>query len=253
MIIAHLIHDTPSLRACAATCFGWYKIATPHPHHTITLRQVDCSYPGLFRGSLHPLLVLNKLGLSLLVRKFRFCIDALDNPRVALENLRSPGPRCLSALVNLQNLKIEVFYFSRFHAGHEKYLGRFSPTLRSVTWVGPSGPSDSSWTSSGTSQSWITSSSCDTNPGTKSATPKTSYTPIRGSLWGRLILYSFIGEGCQWLLREFIAAFEGIRFTSMDLEDVPPSHPEACAKTLRTLRLQLDGILRFCKGSQIPQ
>ena len=39
MIIADVLLDTPTLKACSATCRSWYIATLPHLHHTLTLHQ----------------------------------------------------------------------------------------------------------------------------------------------------------------------------------------------------------------------
>ena len=39
IIAAHLTYDTPSLLACALTCFSWYIAAIPHLHHTFATEK----------------------------------------------------------------------------------------------------------------------------------------------------------------------------------------------------------------------
>ena len=66
MIIAHLIYDTTSLKAYAATCFAWYNVATPYLHHTLIVREY---HPKVARRGLDPLPVLDELGLLPFVKK----------------------------------------------------------------------------------------------------------------------------------------------------------------------------------------
>ena len=44
IIIAYLVHDLPSLRACSLTCYSWYIAAVPHLHHPLVINTWTYSY-----------------------------------------------------------------------------------------------------------------------------------------------------------------------------------------------------------------
>jgi hypothetical protein len=140
--------------------------------------------------------------------------------------------------VNLQDLKIEDLDFSKFQTvGIKKYFGHFSPTLRSIALLRPSGlplqlldflrlfPKLDNIEIA----YYHTTTAADN-------TLDTPRTPIHGSLRGKLVLIAFTEKE---LLEKIIAGFGGIRFISMDLDNVLGAQLllDACAETLQTLRL----------------
>ena len=126
MIIAHLIYDTKSLKAYAATCFAWYNVATPYLHHTLILREY---HPKVARRGLNPLPVLDKLGLLSFVKKVQFKSDVFNKTWVKPQIFDSHSLRNFSALVGIQGLTIDDLDLSNFKKGAEKYFGHLSPTL----------------------------------------------------------------------------------------------------------------------------
>jgi len=233
MIIAHLTYDTPTLKACAATCSSWYYVATPHLHHTLALRQWSTD---ISRRHLNPLASLDKLGLLPFVNKVQF-EKALSVPWVVPAVFNPKSMQYFRALVNLQDLAIADLDFSKFPAGLGEYFGHFSPTLRSVALSCPKGARRqlldffrlfpklddikiSYYRGRGEAH--------------KALDPQ--FIPISGGLRGRLTLKGFDEEG---LLEDIIVAFGGMRFTSMDLYNVRGIHIllEACGDTLETLSI----------------
>ena len=75
--------------------------------------------------------------------------------------------------------------------------------------------------------------------------------PVRGGLRGRLKLHNLDDEG---LLQDMVVAFEGMRFTSMDLLGVRGMQffLETCAHTLETLCLHPEDSLYSCKRFPDP-
>ena len=130
MIASHLLYDTSRLEACAATCFAWYTVATPHLHHTITLGPQDVRV----REGPNPLVASYELGLLPLVRKLQFLSYELQGPWMGPETFSSGGLRHFSALVNLQDLVVMDLDLDL-----SKFFGHFSPTLRSITLLRPRG------------------------------------------------------------------------------------------------------------------
>ena len=160
----------------------------------------------------------------------------------------SRSMQCFRAMVNLQELKIGDLDFTEFLEGFEKYLGHFSPTLRSVALSHPNG------TRRQLLNFFMLFPMLDNveilcyHPRREVYEPLDGQlTPITGGLRGRLTLDMFGDEG---LLKDMIVAFGGLRFTSMDLGDIFQGTPlllKACGETLRTLRLSVDRILYACK------
>ena len=155
--------------------------------------------------------------------------------------------RYFRAMVNLQELKIMYLDFSKFPAGLGEHLGHFSPTLRSVALDRPRGTHRqlldffrlfpllddiSVWQYSPVSEEYKL---LDNQPAS-----------VRGGLRGRLKLHNLDDEG---LLQDMVVAFEGMRFTSMDLLGVRGMRflLETCAHTLETLCLHPEDGLDYCK------
>jgi len=237
-IIAHLVYDTQSLKACAATCFAWYNITAPHLHHTLTLHE---PHTDPTRGGPNPLMALDKLGLLRLVKKVQFQRGISRSPWV-VPDFFDPQSLCyFSALTNLQVLEIASLDFSKFASGTEMYFGRFTPTLRSVTLTHPSGPHQQLLDFLRLFQKLDDIKIVRYRPTTETRyATDAPRAPIQGSLRGRLTLSGFVEEG---LLEDIIAAFGGARFVSMDLEDVLGVQflLDACAETLQTLRVYPEG------------
>ena len=249
MIISHLTYDVRTLKACAATCFVWYNVATPHLHHTLTLRQwaTDTS-----RTYLNPLESLHELELLPFVKQMQFERGIFGTPWVSPAIFDSESVRYFGALENLQDLVIAGLDFSKFPVGAGKYFGHFSPTLRSVALSGPRGTRRElldffrlfpklddvkilhyhAWT--GAHEVF-----------------DAPLIPIRGGLRGRLTLKNFGDEG---LLKDMIVAFGRMRFTSMDLHDVLGMQLllEVCADTLETVHIHPGGALQHCKRVSDP-
>lgn len=244
MVIAHLIYDTPSLKACAATCLAWYGVATPHLHHTLTLRQwhseAECR-------DLNPLAVLHKRGLLSHVKELRFRSGFSRSPWVVPKYFDSWGSHYLSALVNLQHLAISGMDFSKFASGTEKYFGHSSPTLRSIALINPTGSPQQlvDFLALFPNLDNIKVVYYHATPETR-RTPGTPRAPIQGPLRGKLALTGFAaGE----LLERMISTFRGMGFISLSLDDVLGAQPllDVCAETLQTLRLNPNSMLHLCK------
>ena len=244
MIISN-IYDTPSLKVCAATCFVWYTIAAPHLHHTLKLRWWNTVTA---RADLNPLAALHELGLLPLVKKVHFPSDMYQSPWVVPETFDSESFRYFSVLSNVQDLIITNLDLSKFTSSIGNYFGHFSPTLRSITLLFLRGcprqlldllrlfPKLDDIKIVRYSGTIETHNSLDT----KSA-------QIRGSLQGRLTLNGFWD---QKLLEEVIASLGGMRFISMDLDDVVPGAQlllDACAGTLQTLCFHPESLFHSCK------
>ena len=243
MIIAHLTYDTVTLKACVATCFTWYNVATPHLHHTLILRRWS---PHSTHQYLISLASLHKLGLLSFVKRVRFEMHlgflwAIPNM------IDSRSIRYFGALVNLQDLAIADLDFSMFPMAVGEYFGHFSPTLRSVALLSPLG----------TRRQILDFLTLFPNLddikisyyhalAQERETLDTQLIPIKGGLRGRLVLRDFSEEG---LLKDIIAAFGGMRFISMDLCGVRGMRPllEACADTLETVRIRPDSSTERCK------
>ena len=249
MIIAYLIHDLSTLKACAATCLSWYNIAVPHLHHTLILRELPAN---ISRKDLHkhlrPLASLHKFGLSPFVKQVRFEWPIVTyDPWVTPAIFDSRSMRYFRALVNLQDLTIANLDFSKFPTGAGQYFGHFSPTLRSVALSYPEGTRRQilDFFRLFPKLDDIKISGYNARPGVHEALD-TQLVPIRGGLRGRLILKVFSDRG---LLEDMIIAFGGMRFTFMSLRSVRGMELllNACADTLETLHIYPDDIFHRCE------
>lgn len=244
MIIANLIHDTPSLKACAATCFAWYNVATPYLHHSLRLREWHIEEA---RRGLNPLPTLAELDLLPLVKTVKFQSQAPKHCWITPQTFNSRSLDYFSALVNVQDLTIDDLYFGKFKNGLEKYFGHFSPTLRSIALIRPNCLPwqlvDFLGLFPGLDNIKIIGYRVSPRSYKKPETPRASICwPFRGKLTVR-------GLFKDGVLRDIVAASQGARFASMDLYDVEEMQLilEACAETLETLRLHPGGLLEFCK------
>ena len=249
MFISRLTHDIPTLKACAATCLCWYRIATPHLHRTLMLQKWHIDALNEYQNKrINPLPSLLELGFLAFVKHLEFKREILSDHWVDPDIFDSRSIRYFHAMVNLQELKIADLDFAKFRTGFEKYLGHFSPTLRSVALSRPNGtrrqlldffrlfPKLDDIEISCYDPRWDTHEALGDQ-----------LVPITGGLRGRLTLDTF---GEEELLKEMIVAFGGMRFTSMDLRDVLRGMPlllEACGDTLKTLRISMDDIPHPCK------
>ena len=244
MIIVHHTYDASTLKACAATCSSWYSVAAPYLHHTLTLRvqSTDISHKHL-----NPLASLNKLGLLPFVKQVQF-EEAFSFPWVVPSVFNSQTMPHFGALVNLQDLTIADLHFSKFPMGPGEYFGHFAPTLRSVALSGPKGSRRQllDFFRLFPRLDDIKISYYHARPEVHEAL-NPQLIPIRGGLRGRLVLNRFGEEG---LLMDMIAAFGGMRFTSMDLRNVRGTRLllEACADTLVTLHVYSDDAFQHCMG-----
>ena len=248
IIIAHLAYDTPALKACAATCFTWYNVVVPHLYHTVLLRERvgrgktrRCPLPSLYKLELLP------FAKELQIRKPVYTVPWINPVIYDPRNMQY-----FRAMANLQELKIVYLNLPGFPARLDEYFGHFSHTLRSLALEGPRG----------TRRQLL---------GFFKLFPKlddmeirhyhavqeehevsdNQLVPINEGLRGRLVLYAFHEGG---LLQDIVAAFGGMRFTSMDLRYVQGARflLEACAHTLKTVRLYPGDALDPCEDVFIP-
>jgi hypothetical protein len=247
MIILHLTFDTPTLKACTATCSSWYNVTTPYLHRTLTLREwpFEASFNHRNRR-LDPLPSSFRLGLLPLVKKLLFGRAVPVDRWVVPAIFDSRSMQYFRAMVNLQELKIMDLDFSKFPEGFEEHLGHFSPTLRSVALNWPHG----------TRRQLLNffrlfpklndiEISCYAARREFGA-HESQIVPVSGGLRGRLTLKMFGEEG---LLKDIAAAFGGMRFTSLDLHNAQGTQLllEACADTVETLRWHPDDTYDFGK------
>ena len=232
MIIAHVLLDTPTLKACSLTCRSWNIATLPHLHHTHTLRQItsdparrgDKSLQELGKMRLLPLVVRLRIDSSWSVAQLRV-INALS-------------PAYFSTFTNVQELSIRSLDFYGFAPQMELYFGHLAPKLRSLTL-------DSPW---GTRRDLLSFIGLFPNlhnfelrhnrtderlPGVSRVSPVPQSAP---SMRGCLTLKSFGGGS---FLRDLSELCGGLRFHSVDLVREEGVHIllDVCAETLETLRI----------------
>ena len=130
MVIAHVLLDTPTLKACSTTYRSWYIATLPHLHHTLTLRRraFDPARQGLI-----PLQKLGKMRLLPLVKRLR--ILEYHGPTV----LSARSLVYFSALTSVQELLIEELDLRVLIPRMQPRFGHLAPSLRSLTLRTPRG------------------------------------------------------------------------------------------------------------------
>ena len=247
VIISNLVYDTPSLKACSATCFVFYTVAAPYLHHTLNLRQWNAT---ITRKDLNPLARFHELGLLPLFKRVRFRGYKYKSLWVLPEIFSSESLRYFSALVSVQDLVITGLDWSKFTSGFENYFGRFSPTLRSIAF-----PQLSCRPRQLLDILMLNSKLDDVriiyyDPNPMYDTPRTKRAQIRGSLRGKLTLKTFWNRE---LLEVIIASFGGMRFVFLGLDVIKGVQLllDTCAETLQTLHFGPE--LRFHRGFDLAQ
>ena len=257
MIIAHLAHNLDALKAFSLTCRSWYIVAVPHLHHSLTLAKRT---PGFVRGRVVPpsthkklesLPELHKLGLMPLVEEIRVEQYPGANGWFVPRAFSRRNLHYFSAFANVRTLKLEKLEIYHFIPGIERYFGHFSPTLRSITLAEPQcTPRQLSYfLSLFANLDDIRIWRIFTNvPNT--TVPETELDQLSApKLHGQLVLRDFRSVE-TW--RHLIASCGGLRFRYMDLGRDTACAPVlvgACAETLETLRLYLNGGLASRQSS----
>jgi len=237
MIIAHLIHDLDSLKACSLTCSSWYTASVPHLHHTLTLTG---NAPSIGHDQLVPLPNLHELGLVHLVKVVQVKQDPDMICWFTPQAFSHPGLRYFSALTNVRTLELQEMEICRFIPGIEDYFGHFSQTLRSITLFSPScTPRQLSYFLSLFSnleniEIW--------DPHLLRPTSPREPVPFSAPEFrGRLVLYNL---GIRWVetWTHLLTSGGSLRFRHMDLRGSASCAPvlfEACAETLETIQFGL--------------
>ena len=239
IIIAQLIYDIQSLRACSLTCYSWYIAAVPHLHYTFIApirynRREDPKF-----GWSGPLPNMHKLGLLPLVKKFQICRTAINDFQVF--SPKRFNRRILyhfTALTNVQDLRIDYLDIASFMPKIQPYFGHFLPSVRSLALRAPKGSRRQIIYFIGLFQ-YLDDLKLiydRRNPQDEPIDNPTLVPSFAPPLRGRLKLTDFTMVG---LLKDMIDLFGRIRFRHMDLCDVNGVGLllGACADTLETLRL----------------
>ena len=255
MVIAHLIHDACSLRACSLTCYSLYIAAVPHLHHTLTV-GINPFVPSLLAGPpTYPssqwsdrIQHMNKLDLLPFVKKLRICGTFIDYHRGFYPELVSFSLlHKFSALSNVRELFIQYLDISTFTQRPQPLFRHFLPTVQSLALILPKGSHRQIIYFIGLFQHLEDLNLYPRYPELKqeySVDDLTLIPHFAPPLRGRLKMhYSNKVE----FLADMISLFGGLRFRSMDLYCVDGMQLllGACAETLETLRLRLADF--FCK------
>jgi len=226
MILAHVLLDTPTLKACSATCRSWYITTLPHLHHTLTLHRRG---PNPASQGIIPLQKLGKMQLLPLVKRLRI----LDYHGPTILSARSLV--YFSALTSVQELLIDELDLRALIPQMQQYFGHFAQTLRSLVLRKPSGTHDQLLYLLGLFPNLDDFGLIHND--TEESTPGQVLVPRSApSLRGQLTLAWFSGEV---FLRDMSELSGGLRFRSMDLHEADGVRflLDTCAKTLETLRI----------------
>ena len=234
MIIAHLMYDIRSLRACTLICRSWYTAAVPHLHHDLF---IDPKVTSRNLRWPNPLQCKHELGLLPLVKTFwirrDYGIDAFSSNRFDNSTLRH-----FSALSNVNRLMIESLDIPSFMPEIRQYFGHFLPTVRELSLTTPEGSCRQIIFFIGlfehleTLEIYHDTDSSREEMADDLTLIPSSTPPLRG--WLRLVNLSRVG-----LLKDMIDLFGGIRFRWIEVFNVGGVGLllDACADTLECLRL----------------
>jgi len=135
-IVEHLMHDVPSLLACSLTSWSWSAAAAPHLYRTLSTHISKCgdertTWPNPIRkaSKFGWLPYVARLFINKETRADRFSPSQFDH-QTQLE---------FSALTNVQELYISDLDIPSFVPLIKQYFGQFSPTVKSLTLIGPKG------------------------------------------------------------------------------------------------------------------
>ena len=260
MVVAYLIYDMRSLRACSLTYYSLYIAAVPHLHRTLNVDINPCArriyersvYARTIYASplpkYHPshwsnrIQHMNKLDLLPFVKKLHICDTFFDYSWMSF-----PGSVYYSlldkysTLSNVQELVIEFMDISNFIQRPQRPCRHFLPTVQSLALITPKGSHRQIIYFIRLFQHLEDLKLDLSFPEHNPEEPVDDLTliphfapPLRGQL---KMLYSNKVE----FLADMINLLGGLRFRSMDLYYVDGMQLllGACAKTLESLRLHL--------------
>ena len=233
-IVAYLINDLRSLRACSLTCYSWYIATVPHLHQMLSI------HPDSWGRKLrwpNPLLYMHMLGLLPLVRTL-WIHGENDRDAFSSKRLNRCILRQFCALNNVRQLVIDFLDIPSFMPKVRRYFGQFSPTVQYLSLREPRGSRRQIIYFIGLFQHLedlelnYFGVDFQEEPVDDPTLIPLFAPPLRGSL----VMACFMRVG---LLKDMIELFGGIRFRQMSLWNVDGMRPllDACAQTLETLRL----------------
>jgi len=242
MIISHLIGDTRTLVSCSLVSHSWYTAAFPHRHNTLITSITCCETNGRFTWP-ESLVRMGELGFLPFVRKFqirKYC--QLHPGEVSPRLFNRCALRHLSALTNVQQLRIDYLDIPSFVPRIQRYFGHFIPTVRSLALEDPKATCRQLVYFIGLFERledlelFRFLSRPHSFPEEDQRDGRGLIPPFIPPLRGRLTIMDSKGAD---ILEEMIDRFGGIRFRWVNLYEVDEMQPllSACAKTLETLRL----------------
>ena len=253
MIIAYLIYDMHSLRACTLTCYSWYIAAVPHLHHTLTI--MVGSWDRKYRWP-NPIRYMHVLGLLPLVRELRFHGKTYLFDRFSPQLFNCCVLRQFFTLSNVQKLMIEHLDIPKFMPRIQRYFRYFLPTVQSLVLKEPRGSLRQLIYFIGLFRHLQDLELLDIRPSylEEPAEDPTLIPPFVPPLRGWLKLTNFTKVH---LLKEMIDLFGGIRFRYLRLFDVSGMRLllGACANTLEIVVLDPAdprGEQHSLKGTEAP-
>ena len=231
MIIAHLIHDMPSLRSCSLTCYSWYIAVVPHLYLTLSVHirslGTEPEWPNAIRR-------MHALGLLPLVENFYvFSVSEEFSPKLFNWHILHR----LSALTNVQNLGIDMLDIPSLMPRIRRYFRPFLPTVRSLHLREPRG-SDRQLVFFVGLFPQLENLSLDSrrfyNEGPKEDLKLIP--PFSPPLRGELLAYHWVEPG---FFQALARSFGGLRFRIINIFNVGDTRCllRACAKTLQVLQL----------------
>ena len=138
VIVAHLTHDTHSPLACSLTSQSWHTAAVPHLHHTL-ISYVRYHSTGKNTDWPKSLETASKFGWLPFITSLSLFGDGYGLWRFSSERFNYRTQLNFSALTNVRELYIANLDIPSFIPTIQQYFGQFSPTVRSLTLIGPNG------------------------------------------------------------------------------------------------------------------
>ena len=235
IIIAYLVHDLPSLRACSLTCYSWYIAAVPHLHHPLVINTLTNSYALRPLEWPEPIRRMHSLGLLPLVGDLE--IRGRYTTAISAKLFCHRTLRQFMALTNVQDLTISYLDIPSFMPNIRQYFGHFFPTVRSLRLGSPKGSNRQILFFIGSFRYLEDLELFDSELPSWENEQKDDLTlipPFAPPLQGKLTAWSW---GRENFFREMVHLFGAIRFTEMRVFNAIETQflLRACAKTLYAL------------------
>ena len=232
-IIAYLIYDIPSLRACALTCHSWHAAAVarlpPRLYITYGYGNKKFEWPSPIQ-SMHAHRLLQFVN--------RVQIYSYDKP-FSPKWFSSHILRQYSTLTNVRDLHLTKLDIPSFVPNIRRYFGHFLPTVESLTLQEPKGSNLQIILFIGLFQRVENLSLMDRSLDSREGetVEDLSLVPLSSPpLRGRLLVWHWKSVG---FFKDMVRLFGGIQFYMLNLFGVEETRVllDACAMTLGRLRL----------------